>query len=537
MIETTKRMPVRPKGGKRPSLLISAASNWFVLIVNAVAGFFLTPYIIHHIGRQGYGIWVLVYSFVGYYSLLRMGVGTAIMRYISLNDGRGDNRAVSGTFSTAMFMYTVVGLVIIGVSVMCGNLLASFFHQGDNFARLIILIGISAAIACPAAVLEAALRSREFFVPANFTGIITAAARCAALAVVLLCGCHLMGMAAVSIAVSAGELVLMAAVFRHYCPDIHIRIGLIKAIHAKELLAFGFMVTLVSLGMTLRFDTDRAVIGRVISMEMLGTYAVVATLLMTYRNIMRATTRVLNPRFSFLDGLRDKEASITLFLRSTRFTSLLAGYISIMLVLIGPSFIRLWVGHGFEAAYRALIILAMAHLVGQSQCATYAFLNGVGKQAAMAVFTIIEGVVSVGLSIFLGARYGLTGIAVGIAIPMVIMNLFAYSLYTCNYLELKTMRYIRTCLIPPWFTALAFIGIGKLTVPYSFSSHWPGFLVCTFLYSAFFMFISYCFLLDKNERGGIITVVRKTPVLRKIAASRAFSGALKALERTGAMRD
>ena len=61
-----------------PSLKVNALSNWVSLGVNVIIGFVLTPFIIRSLGKTGYGIWTLVCSFVGYYGLLNLGVGSAI---------------------------------------------------------------------------------------------------------------------------------------------------------------------------------------------------------------------------------------------------------------------------------------------------------------------------------------------------------------------------------------------------------------------------------------------------------------------------
>ncbi|HPS02833.1 MAG TPA: hypothetical protein PLA90_14940, partial [Candidatus Sumerlaeota bacterium] len=71
----------------RKLLLINACSNWASLAVNVLVGFILTPFIIRHVGKGGYGILTLVWSVIGYYGLVNLGVRSAIMRYISRNAG------------------------------------------------------------------------------------------------------------------------------------------------------------------------------------------------------------------------------------------------------------------------------------------------------------------------------------------------------------------------------------------------------------------------------------------------------------------
>ncbi len=48
--------------------------NWLGTIANMAVGFFLSPFILHHLGQVAFGVWVLTVSVVGYLSLLDVGV-------------------------------------------------------------------------------------------------------------------------------------------------------------------------------------------------------------------------------------------------------------------------------------------------------------------------------------------------------------------------------------------------------------------------------------------------------------------------------
>ena len=72
-------------------------SNWTTLIINLAVGFFLTPYIITHLGKTGFGIWTLVGSIIGYYGVLDLGVSSAITRYVARYAGLKDYNALNHT--------------------------------------------------------------------------------------------------------------------------------------------------------------------------------------------------------------------------------------------------------------------------------------------------------------------------------------------------------------------------------------------------------------------------------------------------------
>jgi O-antigen/teichoic acid export membrane protein len=503
--ETTRHHAKSPKI-KRPSIIISAASNWIVIFLHAGIYLVLTPYILSHIHKDGFGKWTMMSTIVGYYGLLRLGIGTATMRYVSLYDGKGSSIDVNGTFSTAMTMYTCVGGIIVAISTLGANLIASFFHQGHDFVHLIIISGITAALGCPSAALEATLRAREQFVIANALMLALTLLRSMGLAAVLWLGFGLNGMAFVAMGLSIIDLSIMIMIFRKVCPDISLDLKEISYSHFKYLISFGLMAVLVSLGLSLRFDTDRTIIGRTLDMATVGTYAIPISLLAQFRQIMRAAGRVLTPRFSFLDGVGSREQTLSLFLRSSRFVALFASGIGAGIAVAGPSFIRVWVGRGFETALAALVVLAIAYTIGQSQMSAFSFLNGIGKQGTVAFITILEGLCSIGLCILFAPKLRLTGIALGISIPMVIVNAIVFPVYMARYFRISLLQFYWDCFLRAWICAAMTVACGVVFLHFFSARGWPRFFVFACFTGLVYLIFAYKIGLTRPER---VSAVRK----------------------------
>jgi O-antigen/teichoic acid export membrane protein len=143
---------------KRPSLKINAISNWASLLVHIMVGFFLTPFIISHLGQNGYGIWTLVGSFIGYYGLLNLGVGSAITRYIARYSAQNDIKNLNDVANTALAMFCVTGLLAVIISFFVAEPLALFFKVTPEhfieFKRIVWVLGISTGLSFPSGVLE-----------------------------------------------------------------------------------------------------------------------------------------------------------------------------------------------------------------------------------------------------------------------------------------------------------------------------------------------------------------------------------------------
>jgi len=100
----------------RFSLILRAVTtSWVAVLANAAAGLLLTPYVLHHIGDEAFGLWVLVVTLVGYYGVLDGGVRSSILRYTSRYRALGDQESVKEVVATAFYYYLgACALVILG---------------------------------------------------------------------------------------------------------------------------------------------------------------------------------------------------------------------------------------------------------------------------------------------------------------------------------------------------------------------------------------------------------------------------------------
>lgn len=511
-------------GEKRPSLLVSALSSWVALVVNVVIGLLLTPYIISKVNKDGYGIWSLVISFIGYFGLLQLGVGAAVMRYLPFYEGRNDYKKMNGVITTALSMYLVVALIIFIVSFFFSGFIADFFKEGSTFRLMVRLVGTATAVSCPAAVLDAAIRAREKFAAANFLAVVMALMRAVCLVTVLHIGYGLEGMGWVTVILGFVEFGLTVLILIRVCPNIKFSYDVIRFSHLTSLLSFGIMANLMSFGFMLRFQSDRVIIGKFISMEAVGVYAVAATLMLYYRNCVGATGRVLMPRFGYLDGRGLRTETTALFIKSTKIVAVVAAGTAGLIIAIGPCFVKLWVGGGFKAVYSVLFVLALAQMIDQSQTPSIALLSGLGKQGVLAAFAIAEGAVAVILSIILIPKYSLMGVAIGLAIPMIITQILLRPAYICRLLSIGLADYYKKCLLKTWLlVVILFLPMRLMRLEERIDS-WLSFVPTATILGSVYLVATYFFVFNPKERLFLSQKIWKTVTIEAFFGRRFQSG-------------
>ncbi len=491
----------------KPSLIVNAMSNWITLVINVLIGFLLTPYIIRHIDKAGYGVWTLVGSVIGYFGVMRMGIGASLMRYIPYYIGKNEIDSAIGTFSTGAAYFFGVALIILGVSYFGAEEIAAFFNAGDEFVTLIKIFGVATSIGCISILLDAVLRSRERFVHANCIQISAAVLRGGGIFGVLHAGYGLIGMGMVVVFRQIFVLFCSFLVLARTCPEIKFSIRCIRFRYFGELFWFGTASLLTTLGFLLKFDADKIIVGHFMDMESVGIYSVATILMLYYRNFIGAGSRVLRPRFAYLDGRDSSTDNIRLFLLGTKANAWLASLGVAIVVLVGPSFIRLWVGHGFEQAYVLLLILACGHLFDQSQTVSVALLGGHGKQGVLAYFMIAEGFAAVVLAIILLQFLGLRGVALGFVLAPLISQVLIRPTYVCRHIGIRLAEYYRSGVVQSWFmAAVPLLYMVFFPKKRDLFISWWSLIRATLVLVLIYISLSYFIFLNSNERK---TVTKK----------------------------
>src|SRR5579864_1316442 len=110
--------------------------NWVALASTAVVGFFLSPFVVHHLGNIGYGVWVLVISFSSYMNLLDVGMRGAVTRFVSKGYTQANHEEANQAISGALWIRYWISVVILLASAGLALVFNRAFPVPDNLHRM-----------------------------------------------------------------------------------------------------------------------------------------------------------------------------------------------------------------------------------------------------------------------------------------------------------------------------------------------------------------------------------------------------------------
>ena len=102
---------------------------------------FTTPYVLHQLGVDAYGILALVSIVVGYLAFLDLGLNTAIIRFIAMHNAKGESADIVHVTQTSLVAFLCLGCCAGGALCLLSRPLAKLLEvpHPQALSRLFVL--------------------------------------------------------------------------------------------------------------------------------------------------------------------------------------------------------------------------------------------------------------------------------------------------------------------------------------------------------------------------------------------------------------
>ena len=483
-----------------------------------LTGFFLAPFLVHHLGLTGYGVWTLVISLTGYFGMLDLGMRQSVGRFVSRYVALSDHQNVNATLSTAVAMLAGAGAIVLLLMITLRSSL-HLFHIEQQFegpAKIAILIAsLNISLALPLSVFSTVLLALERFDVIAGVSIIGALSRAAAAVVVLTHGGGIVALALVTLSVSSAEYMATATAAKLLYPALRVRASLVTRKRCGELFGFGIYRFLWVISNQLIFYTDSVVIGAFLNAGAITYYAIAGNLVNYGRSIVSLASDTLFPAATKLDAQGDKRGLQELHVFGTTVALMVGLPLCAGFFFLGRQFITLWMGAGYNQSALLLIVLTIPQIFSMAQYVSALILVSMARHRILALIALFEGIANLALSIVLVRKYGLIGVAWGTVIPHVISMAVVVPIYTLRSTGMRARDYFFKAWLRPLIAILPVAGCCYALSVAVTTPSWPLFaaeVVAVCLLHAVMLFL-VC--LDSTQRTSIL---RKLGMLDREAA-------------------
>jgi O-antigen/teichoic acid export membrane protein len=432
--------------------LKNVGSSWFGWGVNILVGFFLSPYILHRLGDEAFGLWVLVFSLTGYYGVFDLGIRSSIIKYVAQYSASNDQERLTGVINTALFVYSCIAVVLLFATAVISVHVDRLFRVTPDFlpaARMLCLIvGAAVAVGFPLAVFGGILQGLQRFTWLNLTQVVSTLLRALCIVLALRHGGGLLAVALITVLLPIGASLFYIVAVQWLAP---IRLGrrYVNRASFRLMMSYGSVTFLIVIAEQLRFQSDAVIIGIFLPASAITFFAIGSKLADYAIAPVHSMADIFLPMASHFDASRDMGRLRQVLLEGNRFCAFTMFPICVMVIVLGKELIEVWVGPKYVSSYVILLLLLVPKALYRAQAASTRLLFGIARHRPLAIAAMMEGIANVLLSILLIRPMGIVGDALGTTIPLLVTSVLFLPLYLCRLLEVPLKTFLGQSYLPP----------------------------------------------------------------------------------------
>ncbi len=425
MVENKLNSTINPK--KR--LAKNIFSNWAGAGVAAVVGFFMSPFLVHTLGKDSYGVWVLISSVIAYANFFDAGMKQSLAKYLPKYYAKGDYDNLNRVINSSLFIYIIVSAITVIFTIVLSIYFTDLFEVPPalfhSVKMAVIFIGLGQAFIFIFLPISALGPFHRYDI-VNAFGIVVSIVVAALFYVLLINGYGIQSMALVSFTTGVISLVGRRIIQQKLIPQIKLSVKYIDRSHIRTLLNYGSISFFIVISWLIIFNTANTIIGIFISTSAVAIYSI-AGLVITYLRVIISSIGVpLVPTISHLESNADYNEIRGLYGKLSNYLFYLTSCMCVGILFFIDDFINLWMGPGFEQTIEIVYILIIPASIYLPQVMANSILLGLNKHKLLLKILVTEAVSNIVLSLILLQKWGIYGVAYGTIIPQLIIYMFIY---------------------------------------------------------------------------------------------------------------
>lgn len=456
--------------------LKNVTSSWAGLAMNIAVGFFLSPFILHHLGDDAFGLWILIFSLTGYYGIFDFGIRSSLIRYVSKFQATGDKDQLARLINTSLFTYSCLGAALMVPTIAGSFYVDRLFHIPAGFLRdariLFLMVGASLALGFPLGIGGGILEGLQRFYLMNWTNMVSLAVRATLIVLVLRHGYGLLMVALITV-----SLPLLTSAVRSIMAQQILTIPYgwryVDRESLRQVANYGSVTFMIIVAAKLRFKTDAVILGTFLSAAAITHFSIGARLVDYANEVVSSLAQIFTPMSSQFHAVGDHERLRMVFIAGNRACAFVMFPISVSLIVMGKSVIEAWMGHRYVSSYLFLLILLIPSTLYTSQTTSNRILFGTSQHRSLAFIVLIEGAANVILSVALVHPLGIAGDAIGTAIPLLCTSLFFLPRHMCRLLQVPLGRFLSEAYFYPLLASIPMAFALVLMQRSFYAHHYP----------------------------------------------------------------
>lgn len=405
----------RPIGTK---VVYNVLSGLVRLVVIAPVPFLLTPFLLRHLGTQGFGAWAVFLSINSLTSLADIGVMGTLTKHVSEHYTRQDYANLNRIVNAGVLVFLAIALLAVVLSNLAAGFVVSAFFRNVPASRMPLeylfrLLTISIALNLLTYPFSSVISGLQRLDIVNGLWALNTILTASGVALFVMLGLGIEGLVFAIVLTSVTLFSLTVAVARHLVPELRLELTSVHWGDIKALASFSTQIYVTQIATAVYIHTEKLLLAHFAGLTPAGWYDIANDLAMKIRNVPALLITPVMPAASELHARQDFARSEQLYYRAQKYLAFVGMGIFTIVAVTANRFVELWLGPGFTGTARALIVLtgvqignlvgapALLILIGRGILRPAVRFALVGMTGTLVVSTIL-----ISLFGFTGALYG-----------------------------------------------------------------------------------------------------------------------------------
>ena len=474
-----------------------------------LAAIFSIPILINALGADGFGVLTLAWMVTGYFSLLDLGVGRALTKFLSEKLGQDDLEGIPGLIWAALMVAVLMGMcgtlvLTLATTTLVNDVFSIPLAIQDDVEKCFYILAISVPIVICSAALRGILEAYQRFDLINVVRIPVGSLTFLAPVLVLPFSENLSDLVTALVVVRLLEWVINVCFCIRVVPEMlkHIRVQ--RSI-IVTLLSFGGWLTLSNLVGPIMVYLDRFLIGSIISISAVAYYGTSYEIVSRLMVIPGAIVGVLFPALGAVIGRNPSKAASMMF-GGIKYTFISVTPVLLIIFIFAYEGLSIWLGDEF--ANQGTVVLqwlVIGSFMTSFSYFPFAVLQAAGRPDLPAKLHLAEVGFYMMLAWILIGRYGIEGAAIAWAVRTILDTIILFHM-AARVLKISYPK-IKILSLASLVVALLSISV-FLPEDFYFKLGFSA-VVCISLYT-----YSWMKLLTSDERGFLLSNVKRLKVIK-----------------------
>lgn len=366
--------------------MLSGSATTIINIVVMAIGY---PIYLHFLGYEKYGVWLVLTTVLTFASLGNLGIGTAVLKLVAEEYGRGDTLGVQRYIATSILVLFISGMVILAILLIFRNPIVSAFKLDAGNRQMVLWLLPYISVLCVyifiIQIFEATLSGLGRMDLANYIRTFSHAIQVVISVILLFLGLGvkslLIGSFASCVIIHALTVICMNRIVYLNIWDI----GNINGDCLRRLFKFGGTVFSGSLISMLFSPFNKLMLARYAGVATLPVYEIAFTVSMRVRSLVEAGLRALLPKISSLSANLDDQALkkiSEIYRRSMKLIFVFGTPFYGTLLVLAPVLLKIWLGEKFvttlPGAFQLMLVGSFLSLLSVPAYYTLFAINKAG---------------------------------------------------------------------------------------------------------------------------------------------------------------